>query len=156
MTLTSIPRKKLGDLVIAHAETLTGVKVYRGQVDSALPIIQTNGANDPSGRVAPYLVFYLGAGAPSLEEDVADANVDLLWSFQVNCAAGFEQDCARLIDRVDALFYRWSPPRGSIPGLVFGRMKPPPGYDPGPVRLNDAVNPPRFWLPRQYQLPVTT
>lgn len=155
-TLAAVPRKKLGDLVEARAKTLAGVTVYRGEVPGKPPVIQTGGAADSSGRVAPYVVLYTGAGTPSDELDVADAAVDLVWSWQVTCVAGYEADCGRLVDRVDELFYRWTPDRGAIDGLNFGRTKPPLGFDPGFIRRDEAVTPNRFWLPLQYLLPVTT
>jgi hypothetical protein len=39
--------------------------------------------------------------------------------------------------------------------MVVGRFKPPVGYDPGPFRRDDAVNPSRFSLPLQYRTTAT-
>lgn len=160
MSAATIRRKVLADLAEAHLKTLTGVAVYRGEITASTdtvhhpPVLTApGGAPDPSGRVAPYAVLYTGAGTRGLDHDVADAHDDLDWSFQVTCAAGYETDCGYLIDRVDGLFYRWAP---TVPGLAFGRAKPPLGYDPGPIRRDETVTPVRFWVPLQYRLPATT
>lgn len=152
----SIRRKVLGDLVDTQLKTITGLKVFRGEVNEPLPLIQKGNGPDPSGRVAPYVVHYTGAGSHDVagERDVADTHEDLLWTVHLIVAAGYDADCAHIIDRVDAALFRWTPPASA--GIAFGQMRPPPGYDPGPIRINEQVRPTRFWLPLQYQLPVTT
>lgn len=153
--MTTISRKVLGDLLDARLKTLTGVTVYRGEVPGKPPVIQTNGTPDPSGRTAPYVVFFSSPGTPGVDDeiDVADLHEDLLWSVQLICSAGYEADLDYLVDRVWGVLYRWSP---EVDGLECGPMKPPPGYDPGPARRNDNVTPPRHWTPMQFQLPITT
>lgn len=150
---TSVPRKTLGDLAEARLKTLSGVTVYRGEVPGEPPVIQSGGRPDASGRVAPYVVLWPGAGRPSAEQDAADSRADLEWPFQLTCVAGYSADCERLVDRVDALIYRWAP---TLAGFGFGSCKPPLGFDPGPIRKDEQVKPPRFYLPLQYVLPVTT
>lgn len=152
--VAQISRKALADALRAWLVAgLSGVTVYDGEVDPRPPVIQKNGHPDQSGRVAPYVVVYPSPGTPSDEADVADTYVDLVWTVQLTLAAGYSADLLNLIDRVDFLVYRWSP---TFEGLATGRLRPPPGFDPGPIRRDDARTPPRSWVPLQYVLQVTT
>jgi hypothetical protein len=155
--LPKIRRKVLGDLLFARLQGLPGptaVTVYRGEVPEHPPVARDAASGpDPSGRVAPYVVLFDGAGPTNLEPDLGGRNEDLLWSPQIIIAAGFSADCVQLVDQVCAWVYRWSP---VIPGLVAGGLEPPAGFDPGVVRIDRAVSPPRFFLPTQWRLVVTT
>jgi hypothetical protein len=146
---SAIRRKVLGDLFEARMKLLTGVTIYRGEIPTDPPAIP----DDPSGRVAPYVVIFGSAGSPDIDPDLGDENDDLLWTAHLICSAGWEADAQQLIDRIHSHIYRWSPT--TTGGVSFGRLRPPPGYDPGPVRCNETVKPPRFWSPLQYQLPLT-
>jgi hypothetical protein len=142
------PRQKLiTDAVVARANTLTNLVVFRGEVDRQLPTL-TN-----SDRVNRYAVIHPFGRTGGPDPNLGDATGDLTYGFQINCVAGFEADCEFLVDQVDALFNRWIP---TVVGLVFGAFRPPPGYQPGAIRPNDNVKPPRFWLPLQYQIVATT
>lgn len=153
--MTVIRRKTLGDLFETQLGTVAGVTVFRGEVPAKPPLIQTAGQDDPSGRIAPYVAFFPSAGRAGIDDefDLANVHEDLVWTVQLLCAAGYAADLDALIDRVWAAIFRWTPVSD---GLAFGAMEPPPGYDPGPMRRNDNVTPPRFWTPMQFQLPVTT
>lgn len=155
--LPRIRRKVLGDLLFARLQALPGptsVTVYRGEVPEHPPVARDAASGpDPSGRVAPYVVLFDGAGPTDLEPDLGGQNEDLLWSPQITIAAGFSPDCAQLVDQVCAWVYRWSP---AIPGLSAGRLEPPDGFDPGVVRPDRTVSPPRFFLNTQWRLVVTT
>ena len=126
----SVSRKALADATVARAQALGGLTVFKGEVVDP-PLIQTGGVPDPSGRIAPYVVLYFGAGSPD---------------------AGYEDDCLNAIDRVHAQFFRWAP---TVAGLIVGRLRPPLGFDPGTVRRDDDVNPPRFYLPLLFTLTAT-
>lgn len=159
--LPVIQERLLGDAIFARLQTLTGVSVYRGETpqDEAVPLIEGDDGPDPARRVAPFIVHFDGAGVPVLpgQADVADRHNDLGQIHMFHCVAGYETDCTHLVGRLRALLFRWTPTAtGELAGMAFGRMRPPPGYDPGPVRLNDSVTPPRFWLPQQYRLDTTT
>lgn len=152
-----IRRKVLGDLLEAHltAGLVAGpgvplVSVYRGEVPKGQPPEMP----DAPGRIAPYVVLFDGVGLPDIEPDLGGQNVDLRWSAQMIVGAGFLPDCAATVDRICDLVYRWTPALGN--GLAAGRMEPPPGYDPGPLRRNDSVSPPRWWTPLQWRIDVTT
>lgn len=149
----SIRRKVLGDLFEKHLRTglvagpgFPEVSVYRGEVPKDIPLLPE------SGRIAPYVVLFDGVGRPDIEPDLAGVNVDLRWSAQMIVGAGWQADCSATVDRICDLAYRWSP---VIPGIAAGRMEPPPGYDPGPLRRNDSVSPPRWWTPLQWRVDVT-
>lgn len=154
MSVVPIRRKVLGDLVDTRLQDLAGVIIYRGEIPDIPPVIQTPSGPDPSGRVAKHVVFFGGAGDPTVEADVADYNTELAWSFTTICVAGYHDDCLDLVDDTTALLHRWTP---LLEDHVFGRVKPPPGFDPGsPRRIDRKGLPPRFELPLLWQLPVTT
>lgn len=167
--LPKIRRKVLGDQLEARLLLLPGapvVTLYRGEVSAAgrrPPVagdpgqppllLDALGNPDPSGRVAPYVVLFDGTGPTDLEPDLAGMNEDLRWTPQTTVVAGFSPDCAQLVDRVCAWIYRWSP---SLPGVAAGRLETPPGYDAGPPRPDRQVSPPRFFVPLQWRLDLTT
>lgn len=157
-----VARKTLGDLVIARLEGIAGLNVYRGEIrwwdDENIehrepPVISTPAGPDPSGRVAPYVVHYGGAGDPELGATLAGPAPNLLWSFQTTVAAGYEPDCAKTVDQVVAQLHGWRPVHE---GVSFGLVHPPIGFDPGPIRRDDQKTPPRFWLPLLWQLGATS
>lgn len=155
MVAIAISRKQLADQVEQRLrDNLTNASVYRGEVPEKPPVIQTAGAPDPSGRIAPYVVLFTGAGNPRIEASLNGSERELDWSFATNCVAGYDEDCGRLVDRVHDLLYHWEP---VIEGHAFGWVEPPPGFDPGPVRQQIFTGlPPRFFLPMQWRLAVTT
>jgi hypothetical protein len=150
LQLPKIRRKELGDQLEARLKALPGspaVTVYRGEVDEHPPTYPD------SDRVAPYVVLFDGTGTVNLEPDLAYRNEDLAWTPQITIAAGFSPDCVQLVDRVCAWVYRWSP---VLEGVAAGLLEPPPGFDPGPVRIDRTVSPPRFFVPTQWRVDVTT
>jgi hypothetical protein len=143
-----VDRRLITDAVFAQLETLTGVTAYRGEVPDHPPAL----TGDPDGRVAAYVVLYPFGGTPGPEVDLGDTAVDLVYTCQVTCAAGYPTDCEYLVDRVHPLLYRWAP---AVAGLVCGPLRPPAGFDPGPVRRDDQPSPPRFYVPLQFRSLVT-
>lgn len=144
---SSIRSKFLTDAVLARLTTLVGVTVYRSEVDTSPPVLPD------SGRVGPYVVVYPFPGKPGqYGQDLGNTGDDLEYTCQLTCAAGFATDCEALVDRVHHLMYVWAP---TIAGIVLGTFVPPPGYDPGPVRADTTITPPRFSVPLQYRLTAT-
>ena len=139
-----IRQKLITDQWYARLDTLTGVTVYRSEVPSSPPTITGS-----DGRVKPYVVLWPFGGVPAREQDLGDQSTDIDYGGQLDCVAGYIEDCEALIDRVHPLVYRWSP---TIAGLSFGGFRPPVGFQPGAVQKNEAVNPPRYWVPLQYRL----
>lgn len=143
---STIRSQLITDQIYARLGNLTGVEVYRSEVDDQPPRLP----NDD--RVGPYVVLYPFPGKQGPSGDLALASVDADYGCQVTCAAGYSADCENLVDRTHPLLYGWSP---TIDGLAFGRLQPPPGYDPGPVRIDRTIAPPRFSVPLQYRLIAT-
>lgn len=120
--------------------------LYRGEVPDQPPRMVD------SDRVAPYAVLYPFPGIPGPGGDLASASDDLEYTCQVSCAAGFMEDCEALVDHVHAKLYLLVP---TVAGVVLGWLKPPPGYSPGPIRVDRSIFPPRSSLPLQYRLVAT-
>jgi hypothetical protein len=142
----TIRAQLITDVVLTQLRTLTGVAVYRSEVEDNPPRLPD------SDRVGPYAVLYPFPGNPGPGGDLAGTADDLDYTFQVTCAAGFSADCEALVDRVTHLLFRWTP---TVAGIVLGQLLPPPGYDPGPVRIDRTIAPPRFSVPLQYRLIAT-
>lgn len=143
---STIRAQLLTDVVFAQLGTLTGITWYRSEVPDQPP------REPDSDRVAPYGVLYPFPGHPGPGGDLAGQSDDLDYTFQVTVAAGFSADCERAVDRTHQLLFRWTP---TIAGIVLGQLVPPPGYDPGPVRIDRTISPPRFSVPLQYRLTAT-
>lgn len=143
----SIDRRALAAAVKARLDTVTNATHWLGEPTDPLPTIAGS-----DGRVQPYTILWAGAGTPTLEQDAADTAVDLDWLIQVTCAGGYVDDVLALVTRVDAALYRWAP---TVDGLVCGPLRPPTGFDPGPVRLDRDVTPHRPFVPLQYRSTIT-
>lgn len=136
------------DLVWARAQALSGINWYRSEVPDHPPALPD------SDRVAAYAVLYPFPGKPGdpSQGDLAGAGRDIDWGGQITVAAGFSEDCEHAVDLVFGHFYHWAP---VIDGVAVGWLTPPVGYDPGPVRIDRSVLPPRFSVPLQYRLTAT-
>jgi hypothetical protein len=153
--LPVIRRQALGDQLEARLDALPGapaLTVFRGEAGDP-QVKQTGGQDDPSGRVAPYVVVFDGTGPTDLESGLAYCGEQLRWTPQVTVAAGFTGDCIDAVDRVYAWLYGWSP---VLTGVAAGRLEPPPGFDPGPPRPDRTTQPVRFFVPLQWRLDLTT
>lgn len=144
--MPSIRSKLLTDLVEVELRTLSGVAFYRAEVVDNPPSLPD------SDRVGPYVVLYPFPGHPGPGGDLADASQDLDYTCQITCAAGFATDCEALVDKVHDLMFGWAP---TMANVNMGVFTPPPGYDPGPVRIDRTIAPPRFSVPLQYRLTAT-
>jgi hypothetical protein len=142
----AITRKTLVDAVMTRLDTVTNAVGWLGEPDTPLPLLG-------DGRtVGPHWVLYPSPGTPTDELDLADTVIDLDWLFQVTCVAGDPMDLLPLVGRVDAALYRWRP---TIEGVTTGAFRPPSGFDPGQMRVDDSVTPHRFYLPMQYRCIVS-
>lgn len=150
-----IERRLATDAVLARLQTLTGVTVYDAEVPTDPPLItHADGTVDAAQRVAPYVVLFPLPGAPSADGDLADTDLDLVITWQIDAAAGYRRDLEHLIDRVDALLRRWAP---AVDGCTVSGLRHPIGFAAGAIRPATAATPqpPRFWLPLQYQTHIT-
>jgi hypothetical protein len=144
---SSIRSQLITDVVFTRISTLApSVAVYRSEVVDNPPSLPGD------DRVGPYVVLYPFPGHPGPGGDLGGTADDLDYTCQVTCAAGYAPDCEHLVDRVHQLLYKWTP---SVAGIVLGQLNPPPGYDPGPVRIDRTISPPRFSVPLQYRLTAT-
>jgi hypothetical protein len=142
----TIRAQLITDVIWTRLQTLAGVAHYRSEVPDQPPRLPD------SDRVGPYDILYPFPGNPGPGGDLAGAADDLDYTCQVTCAAGFSDDCEALVDRVTHLLFRWTP---TVAGIVLGQLLPPPGYDPGPVRIDRTIAPPRFSVSLQYRLTAT-
>lgn len=150
--MQGISRRALTNSVQSRL-TVARLTVYRGEVKPKPPVIQTDGADDPSGRVGPYAVIYPSPGTPSpAGQDYADSYTSLDWLVQITVAAGWGEDLDEAVDLVDGRLLGWAP---EIDGIACDGLRPPLGFDPGPARRDESVEPPRHWLPLQYVLTAT-
>ncbi len=101
----------------------------------------TTPPHDANQRVHPYVVLYPGPGTPVAAALCRDYD-DLWWDFQVTCVGGTPTGALWARDKVTAAL--------TNAGLaVAGRfvIVRPDGHDPGPMRRDDDLTPPRFWVP---------
>jgi hypothetical protein len=143
---STIRAQSITDAVMTRLQTLAGITWYRSEVPDTPPRIPN------SDRVAPYGVLYPFPGNPGPGGDLAGLADDLDYTCQITVAAGFSADCEFAVDRTHNYMYRWAP---TVSGIVVGQFVPPPGYDPGPVRIDRTIAPPRFSVPLQYRLTAT-
>lgn len=143
---SSIRSQLITNAVEAQLNTVPGLRVYRVEVEDQPPRMVD------SDRVAPYAVLYPFPANPGPGGDLANAADDLDYTCQVTVAAGFAQDCEATADRVHAKMYLFTP---TVAGVVLGQLVPPPGYDPGPIRVDRTITPPRSSLPLQYRCVAT-
>lgn len=155
--LPKIRAKVLGDQLVDRLNLMPGrpvVKVYRGEITGALPVRIVGGQPDKSGRVDPYVVVFDGTGTDEIEAGLARVcDEQLRWTPGVTIGAGFSEDCIQTYDRVKAWLRPWRP---VLADVSAGFLTLPDGYDPGPPRPDRTVAVPRFFIPLQFRLDLTT
>lgn len=151
----TVSRRVVTDALITRLRQLGDVTVYRAHVPDRPPIMSDAvGAPDTLGRIAPYVVVYPSAGSPDPgDADLADCHVDLAYTCQTTLAAGSAEDLDHLVDRLVPHIFRWTP---DLPDVNTSGFRPIPGFDPGPHRRDDSIDPPRWWTPLQWRLIATT
>lgn len=124
------------DAILA-AVTVPNLKLYDGEIPQGDPP-----PLDTDNRVKPYAVLYLATGLAvrtSLSGS-SDDYIDL--SFQMTCVGGDQWRCLWAVDTVlTALLDR----RLAVPGQTPTRIRQ--DGSAGPVRRDDQVSPPRFYVP---------
>lgn len=143
-----ISPRLLANAVDARLRQAAGLTVFYGDVIEPVEL------NPISKRIKqPYVVQWPTPGRPYDEAaDLGDEAVDLHWTAHLTVAGPFVDDTLHALAAVHQLMFRWSP---SLLGVVCGRFHPPDGYDPGPIRMDDKVTPPRFYAPLVYELTAT-
>ena len=107
---------------------------------------------DSDGRAHPYTAIYPSPGQ-ALRRPMAGTATELLWSFQTTCAGGDPTRALRAIQRVRD---RLDGHRLTIDGLIVGVLREQEFYEPGPLRPDKDVSPPRWWAPLMWDLHATS
>lgn len=127
------------DAVWPLLDAVAGVNTYDGEVPKTPPL-------DPDQRVAAYAVLYYSPGrryASSLNG--RQESID--GSFQVTCVGGDPTRALWCVDRVNAAL---AGATVTIAGAT--RQVRAVEADPGPLRRDDNVTPPRHYVPLRFQL----
>lgn len=161
-----VSRRAIANAIATRLVGVTHATGYYGQIGRPLPsqqLIDAGGTipadpqpkNKPNGdmRVRPYFVFYPGAGGPGPDADLGDCNVDVTLAFAITAAAGDIEDLLALVDRIVDRLHRWTP---TVAGVVCGRIAFPPGYEPGPLLVDDTFKPERLYVRLPFQITATT
>lgn len=156
----AVSRRTLLTAVGTRLAAVPNATGYVGQVGAmyGLPGVPDTPGDPPAKspadpRVRPYFILEPGTGTPTDQVDLADTYVDLDWPFTVRAAAGDANDLLALIDRIDAMLWRWSP--GPLDGTSTGRVTHQPGADP-PLLIDNTQTPARHYTPLQYRLTAHT
>jgi hypothetical protein len=154
MVATPISRRLLGLAIATRLTSVTNATGYLGQIGAknGLPGVEDTPADPPTKtatdlRVKPYFILFPGLGRRPGEIDLAESINDLDQLVRVTAAGGDVQDVLALVDRIDALLFRWSP---TVTGVRCGPLRLPPGYDP-PLLTDESVPPTRHYVPLQYR-----
>lgn len=137
----SIPSVQLlADAVYAVLDGHATLTVFDSIVNPAPAI-------DEAGVVKGYAVLHPGAG-DATPNNLAAQPGQLLWQFQVTCAGGNRTYATWVVDTVRGLL---DGKTLTVAGTKVGLMRPPFGFNP-PTLTDTDVQPPRVWVPLQYQL----
>jgi hypothetical protein len=141
MTTTPVAASALADLVWALLTGIPAVNHFDGEVAPEPPV-------DADDRVHAYTVYYPSPGRswPRMLDAAPDS---LAWSFQVTCAGGDRTRTLWCVGKVRAQ-------------LTGARLTLPDGTsvliteatDPGPIRRDDDVKPPRFYVPLLFNVTI--
>lgn len=103
---------------------------------------------DGDNKAHPYVAVYPSPGTPD-RAPLATAATGLLWSFQTTCAGG---DVTRALRALTRTRTQLEGQRLVVDGLVVGVLHEREFYDPGPLRQDTDVAPPRWWTPLQWDV----
>lgn len=127
------------DATWALLDAVAGVNTYDGEVPKQPPA-------DEDGRVASYAVLYYSPGRRyASAADGRQTSID--GTFQVTCVGG---DPTRALWCVDRVMTQLAGAVVQINGT--GRRISAVEEDPGPVRRDDNVTPPRHYVPLRFRL----
>lgn len=139
--MTTLPASAydVHEQVWALLDAITGVNTYDGEVPKNPPL-------DPDGRVHAYAVLFMSPGRPTAL--MLDGTQDsLATSFQVTCVGGSTARALWCVDQVRAqLVGAFIELDGHQHQITASETQP------GPVRLDDDVKPPRHFVPELFDL----
>lgn len=126
------------DAVWAVLDAVTNVNTYDGEVPKTPPL-------DPDGRVHAYAVLYATPGNLHTT-NLTGVQSALLGGFQVTCVGGNPTRALWCVDKVRTAM--------ATTVTIDGRAYPIRAReeDPGSVRRDDDVSPPRHWVPVEFQV----
>lgn len=139
MTVLVVSALEVHDQVWPLLEAVVGINAYDGEVPKTPPL-------DDDGRVHAYAVLYTFGGRPTgLTLDAAETS--LFTGFQVTCVGGDPTRALWCLDKV----------RNALVGAEVTVDERPYSItasevDPGPVRRDDDVTPPRHYIPDRFDL----
>jgi len=124
------------DAVWTALDALTAVNTYDGEVPKTPPV-------DPDGRVHAYAVLYASPGN-QFSTTLTGGQSALLGSFQVTCVGGDPTRALWCVDKVRTAM--------ATTVTLDGRAYPIRAReeDPGTVRRDDDVAPPRHYVPVEF------
>lgn len=125
--------------ILARLAEATFLSVYDAYVPDTPP-------RDSDGVIHGYAVLYVGAG-PTPPVNLAHDHGDTDMPFQVTVAAGDAVRALRAVDKVLDLMLGWRP---TIAGRTLAPVRA--DSDSGPLRRDDAITPPRFYLPLMFRV----
>ena len=151
-----VDRRLLSGAIATRLLGVANAAGYYGQIGRGLDGTlggepQPKSSDDP--RIAPYFVFYPGAGGDGPDLEVAQLDDDITQGFSITAVAGDVDDLLALVNRINARIYLWSP---TVAGHVCGRITYPLGFQPSGHLVDRQFEPNRLYVPMQYQLTATT
>jgi hypothetical protein len=127
------------DSVWTKLDAIAGINAYDGEVPATPPL-------DADGRVHAYAVLYASPGA-LFASTLAGAQTSMLGSFQVTCVGGDPTRTVWCVDKVRTALAGATVTLDGQSRIIRVRSE-----DPGPVRRDDDVRPPRHYVPLEFQL----
>lgn len=126
------------DAIWVKLDAVTNINAYDGEVPSTPPL-------DADARVHAYAVLYAAPG--NLHASALNgAQGALLGSGQITCVGGDPTRALWCVDKVRTGLATTVTLDGRAYPIRFREE------DPGPVRRDDAVSPPRHWVPLEFQV----
>jgi hypothetical protein len=125
----------------------SGVFVYRGEVKDTAGN-PASPPNDPDSRTHAHAIFYPSPGRVPFER-LGGGMLNVNWGFQVTCVGGDENRCMWAVDKVRAALLC---KRITLDGAQSGQVYE--DADAGPVRRDDSVQPPRYFVPLLFGLRI--
>jgi len=129
--------------LLAGNVTGSRLDVFVGEPEAAI---------DSDGLAHPYVAVYPSPGATD-RAPLASTSTGLLWSFQTTCAGGDVTRALRAVARTRA---QLDGHRLVVAGLVVGVLHEREFFDPGALRPDRDVQPPRWWAPLQWDVLALT
>lgn len=143
-----VTTRAVHDVVWALLDAVTGVNTYDGEIVDAQGKPTTPPRAATSDRVAAYAVLYFSPGRRHANALNGDQR-SIEGAFQVTCVAGDPSSALWCVDKALAALAGVSVTVDGVARQIRVRED-----DPGPVRRDDNVTPPRHYVPLQFQLHI--